>query len=77
MKRIALLVLIVFLVGCGKGEDDKRVEILHGMPVLWESELVIADVGMPDLKIMVVMFDSYDGSLAESFRKDKFTEDYT
>ena len=76
MKRIALLVLIILLTGCSKGEDDKRVVILHGMPTLWESEIVIADVNMPDLEFMAVMFDSYDGSLAESWSKDKFTEDY-
>ena len=76
MKRIALLIFIIFLTGCSKGGDDKRVEILHGMPTLWKSELVIADADMPDLKSMVVMFDSYDGSLAEHWSKDKFTEDY-
>jgi len=76
MKRIALLVFIVLLTGCGKSEDDKRVEMLHGMSPLWESELVIADAGMPDLEFMAVMFDSYDGSLAESWSKDKFTDDY-
>ncbi len=76
MKKIILLILIMFFAGCSQGEDEKRVETLHGMPALWESEIVIADAGMPDLKFMAVMFDSYDGSFAESWRKDKFTEDY-
>ena len=76
MKRIILFLVIVLLTGCGGSEDDKRVEALHAMPPLWESELVIPDANMPDFNHMGVTFDSYDGSLAESWSKDKFTEDY-
>jgi len=76
MKWLKLLLALVFIAGCGKSEDDKRIEALNAMNALWESELVVADSNTPDMDFLGVMFDSYDGSLAESWAKDKFTEDY-
>jgi hypothetical protein len=76
MKKIGLYTLILILAGCGLNEEGKRVKALQEMPVLWESEILLANADMPDLDIFVAMFDSYDGSLAEMWTKDKFTEDY-
>ena len=56
MKRIALLILIIFLAGCSKSGDDKRVEMLQEMPTLWESEIVIADA---NIGILGTFFTNY------------------
>ena len=56
MKRIALLILIIFLAGCSKSGDDKKVEMLQEMPTLWESEIVIADA---NIGILGTFFTNY------------------
>jgi len=79
MKKLVFLittmVLCVCLAGCG-GEDKKRVKALSEMPVLWQSEIIIADPDMPDMEEFAPMYDSYDATLAQAWTKDKFTEDY-
>jgi hypothetical protein len=72
---IGFILAITILSGCG-GQDAKRAKALHAMPVLWESELVVADSKMIDMKNFVAMYDSYDASLAQAWSKDKFTDDY-
>ena len=79
MKRCAYLmsamVVWAFLSGCG-GEDRKREKELANMPVLWQSEIIIADPKMPDMDKFMVMYDSHDAPLVQTWSKDKFTEDY-
>ena len=77
-KTIIVIVLILATAvfsGCGS-KDAKRAKALHDMPVLWESEFVIANPDMPDMRNFVAMYDSYDASMAAAWTKDKFTEDY-
>lgn len=74
IASVCILAMAV-LFGCGS-KDAKRVKALHDMPVLWESEFVIANPDMPDMTNFVAMYDSHDASLAQAWTKDKFTEDY-
>jgi uncharacterized protein YcfL len=64
IASVCILAMVV-LFGCGS-EDAKRVNELHRMPVLWESEFVIANPDMPDMTNFVAMYDSHDASLAQT-----------
>jgi hypothetical protein len=46
------------------------------MPVLWGSEIVVANPDMTDMKYLLPLYDSYDASLAQAWSKDKFTDDF-
>ena len=77
-KRSYLLTTIVvffLLTGCG-GEDRKRVAVLSEMPSLWQSEIIVADPKVPDMKEFLTMYDSYDAPLVQTWSQTKYTEDY-
>jgi hypothetical protein len=65
------------LLSCeGAGVDYKRVKQLQAMPVLWESEVLVANPNIPELKTLIVMGDKYDPSLIEAMTENKKTSDY-
>ena len=68
-------IIIFLLLGC-MNKDEKRITELMEMPVLWDSEIVVANPRVPEMKKMVAMFDSYDAPMAQAWSKDEFTEDY-
>jgi len=69
-------VLIIFLLLACTNKDDKRITELTDMPVLWDSEIVIANPRLPEMEKIIAMYDSYDAPMAQAWSKDEFTEDY-
>jgi len=73
--HLSFIGIVMNLCGCG-GENDARIAELHNMQVLWESEIIISEPSMPELNVIVPMYDSIDPTFRESLRRDDFTADY-
>lgn len=69
--------LLILSAGCSHDKDSSRIEELNLMPVLWESDILVADPDMPQLKTLIPLYDRLDPSLLE-FLSDtaEKTEDY-
>jgi len=72
---ISLLIFIIF--GCGKNKEQKRIEELRSLPELWKSTILVANPSIPDMKVLIPMYDSYDANLLEHMTATaEKTEDY-
>jgi len=72
---ISLLIFIIF--GCGKNKEQKRIEELRSLPELWKSTILVANPSIPDMKVLIPMYDSYDANLLEHMTDSaEKTEDY-
>jgi len=72
---IILLILIIF--GCGKNKEQKRIEELRSLPELWKSTILVANPSIPDMKVLIPLYDSYDANLLEHMTDTaEKTEDY-
>lgn len=70
-----ILLLGVSLLGCGS-KDDQRIQTLHRLPVLYESEVLTAVTKNPAPDALFPMDDSYDPNLAQAIQGDYHTENY-
>ena len=75
LPYLILLGIVMVVYGCGN-TDDNRIAELHGLPGLWESEVIVSDPAMPELRVLVPTYDSIDPTLYEALKTDKFSEDY-
>lgn len=75
LLHLLLVGIVIHLCGCGR-RNNERIAELRDMQALWESEVIISDPEMPELDVIVPMYDSIDPTFRESLTRDKFSEDY-
>ena len=73
---MATILLSLVLTGCGKSKDDKRIQALNDLPVLYESAVLTAVVNNPAPDAFFPMDDACDPNLAQAIEGDYHTENY-
>ena len=73
---LGYVIMFLLIIGC-TNKDAQRIKVLHVLPALWESTILVANPGMSELQTLVPMSDRYDPNLFEAFSNDwERTEDY-
>ena len=67
--------LAIGLLGCGN-KDDKRVQALNALPVLYESTVLTAVINNPAPNAFFPMDDALDPDAAHAMQGDYHTENY-
>jgi hypothetical protein len=66
---------LLSVLGCAS-KDEKRIVVLNGMPVLYESTILTAVIHNPSPDAFFTMDDSVDPNLSQSMQGDYHTEHY-
>ncbi len=72
-----LILALIIIAGCVGDKSADRVDELHSLPVLWESEILVANPNIPQMKTLIPLYDRYDANLLEVYTDSaEKTEDY-
>ncbi len=76
LKKCGGLLAVLVIAACVASPDEKRIDELSAMPVLWKSVVLIAEPDMPSMKTLIPLENSYDPGFVEFMNRPKKEGDY-